>query len=195
MSDVKRINIAEFRELGYLQEVNRLFFHPLGLALEVVIHDCPNCQDGAIHGGTSDNPTHDPCPTCGGEGKLVRLGGVWDSREDPEGFFFAEELDEEKIAFVKAEFGKRAGAREKMLAPGRIVQGAHDSIPPFTGVAGGRDVTDEVLNRKPTRACDSCGRKTWADGTEELIGTKCLFPQPDGSKCQGVFRAIGEGSE
>lgn len=33
--NINRIDIKEFRELGYLQEVNRLFFHRLGLALEV----------------------------------------------------------------------------------------------------------------------------------------------------------------
>ncbi len=36
---MKKINIKEFREFGYLQEVNRRFLHPLGLALEVVIDD------------------------------------------------------------------------------------------------------------------------------------------------------------
>jgi hypothetical protein len=35
MSDVKKIDIEEFRNFGFLQEVNRQFFHPLGLALEV----------------------------------------------------------------------------------------------------------------------------------------------------------------
>ena len=34
---IKRMNIKEFRRHGYLQEVNRVFFHPLGLALEVSI--------------------------------------------------------------------------------------------------------------------------------------------------------------
>ena len=32
---VKKMNIKEFVEEGYLQESNRRFFHPLGLALEV----------------------------------------------------------------------------------------------------------------------------------------------------------------
>lgn len=36
---IKRIDIKEFREEGFLQEVNRQFFHPLGLALEVLIDD------------------------------------------------------------------------------------------------------------------------------------------------------------
>ena len=58
--DIKRIDISEFREFGFLQEVNRQFFHPLGLALETVIED-----DGT-----------------------ERLGGVWDYRDDPEGMSF-----------------------------------------------------------------------------------------------------------
>lgn len=57
MSSIKRIDIREFRERGYLQELNRQFLHPLGLALEVVILD-----DGS-----------------------EELGGVWDYRSDSEG--------------------------------------------------------------------------------------------------------------
>lgn len=40
--DKKYLSIKEFRELGYLQELNRIFLHPLGLALEVVINDDGN---------------------------------------------------------------------------------------------------------------------------------------------------------
>ncbi len=54
---VKRISAKEFRDEGYLQEVNRMFLHPLGLALEVV---------------TDEN-------------EVVDFGGVWDYRDDPEG--------------------------------------------------------------------------------------------------------------
>lgn len=61
MSDEpKKMSIAEFREQGYLQELNRQFLHPLGLALEVV-------REGD---GTE------------------RLGGVWDYRDDPEGMIY-----------------------------------------------------------------------------------------------------------
>lgn len=59
------MSIEEFRSVGFLQEANRLFFHPRGLALEVVIDD-----DGCAH-----------------------LSGIWDSREDPEGIVFADALD------------------------------------------------------------------------------------------------------
>jgi len=59
--DIKRIPIKEFRELGYLQELNRRFLHPLGLALEVI----------------KDDET--------GEEKL---GGIWDFRDDDEGIYY-----------------------------------------------------------------------------------------------------------
>lgn len=60
MSDVKRITIKEFREAGYLQELNRQFLHPLGMAIEVVVND-----DGT-----------------------EALGGIWDYRDDPDGMRF-----------------------------------------------------------------------------------------------------------
>jgi len=37
MSETKHIDIKEFQELGFLQEANRQFFHPHGLALEVTV--------------------------------------------------------------------------------------------------------------------------------------------------------------
>lgn len=60
MEDIKRIDIKEFRSLGFLQELNREFLHPLGMALEVIID-----EDGS-----------------------EKLGGIWDYRDDPEGMFF-----------------------------------------------------------------------------------------------------------
>lgn len=54
------MDINEFREEGYLQEVNRRFFHPLGLALTVEITDS-------------------------GE---ERIGGINDFREDEEGVIY-----------------------------------------------------------------------------------------------------------
>jgi hypothetical protein len=75
MEDIKRIDIKEFRSEGFLQEVNRKFFHPLGLALEVIIE-----KDGT-----------------------AKLGGIWDYREDPEGNFFSEDvLKQESIDKVEA---------------------------------------------------------------------------------------------
>lgn len=64
MSDIKRMDIKEFRESGLLAELNRSFLHPLGLALEVTIDDKT------------------------GEEKL---GGIWDYRDDPEGMLYGKE--------------------------------------------------------------------------------------------------------
>lgn len=57
------MDIKEFREIGYLHELNRLFLHPLGLALEIVINDDDS----------------------------YALGGIWDYRDDVEGIAFSED--------------------------------------------------------------------------------------------------------
>jgi hypothetical protein len=57
----KMMSIKEFREEGYLQEVNRLFLHPLGLALQVDV---------------------------GKNGKDDTISGIWDCRDDSEGIIF-----------------------------------------------------------------------------------------------------------
>lgn len=63
MVEIKYMPISEFRSWGLLQEINRQFLHPRGLALEIII----------------DKET--------GEEKF---GGVWDYRDDPEGIIFGE---------------------------------------------------------------------------------------------------------
>lgn len=121
----KRIDIAEFRELGFLQEANRVFFHPLGLALEVVIDACPECLG---HGKRAfDREKREgglpPCPNCDGAGKIERLGGVWDYRDDPEGIAYALPLkiDPDKITSVEEEFRKHRDARAELF-DGRTIQ-------------------------------------------------------------------------
>ena len=92
---VKRMDIKEFRELGYLQELNRRFLHPLGLALEVVHHD---------------------------DGTEV-LGGIWDYRDDEEGIRFGELTDSEargKHDRIEHEWNTRERARVRAL--GYMVQ-------------------------------------------------------------------------
>lgn len=94
MSEIKRMNITEFREKGFLQEANRQFFHPLGLALEVII----------------DNETG-----------VERLGGIWDYRDDPEGITFAPlNINQEKINHVKSLRDSKEEARVKAI--GGVVQ-------------------------------------------------------------------------
>jgi hypothetical protein len=57
---IKYLDIKEFREKGYLQEVNRQFLHRLGLALEISIDE---------------------------NGKEY-ISGVWDYRDDKEGVIY-----------------------------------------------------------------------------------------------------------
>lgn len=89
LGNVKKMSIREFREKGYLQEVNRRFFHPLGLALEVVIDESTGEE---------------------------RLGGIWDCRDDPEGIIFdTGSMPDfaEKAMFVEREFERRRKIRQQ----------------------------------------------------------------------------------
>ena len=65
---IKRMDIREFKKAGYLQEANRRFFHPLGLALAV---------------GWEEDASAAGC---------YRITGVQDCRDDPEGMVFAPEV-------------------------------------------------------------------------------------------------------
>lgn len=93
--EVKRIDIKEFREKGYLQELNRRFLHPLGMALEIIVEE-------------------------NGEEKL---GGIWDYRDDEEGIYYdLVNSDEERIEkftkneqFVFDEMMKRSEKRTEMF--------------------------------------------------------------------------------
>lgn len=92
MSDIKYIDIKEFREQGYLQELNRKFLHPLGLALEVRVDE---------------------------NGKET-LGRVWDYRDDPEGMNFGDGIDVHKALAIEHLWHAKAVTRLKTL--GYVVQ-------------------------------------------------------------------------
>jgi hypothetical protein len=89
---MKRMDIREFVERGFLQEANRNFFHPLGLALEVSIGPYGNYS----------------------------ITGVWDERGDPEGIVFADPPSLLKAATVGAEHAVHAEPR--MRAFGYVIQ-------------------------------------------------------------------------
>lgn len=93
------VPVNELVVQGYLQEVNRRFFHPLGLALTVMIDD--------------ENPE---------ESSII---GVQDHRSDPDGMGFHESITTDPEAARKqmnidAEFAKREEARVKMF--GSVIQ-------------------------------------------------------------------------
>lgn len=87
----RHMTITEFRELGYLREINRRMLHPMGLALEVTIRD-----DGSEF-----------------------ISGVWDERDDPEGILFDEaslvpEMAEQNRA-GRREWKQRAKTRRRLF--------------------------------------------------------------------------------
>lgn len=108
---VKHIDITEFREVGFLQEANRLFFHPRGLALEVTI--CDHCEGSGIEPGTNGIMCQAGDLDCNGRGEWI--SGVWDYRDDPEGVIFGpDQLSFEKAKTVQAQLFNHLNAREKL---------------------------------------------------------------------------------
>lgn len=94
---VKTMSVEEFRRLGYLREANRLFFHPLGIALTVAV----NVETGE-----------------------ERFGPVWDYRDDPEGLVYGRELGDEEQELAKAiQADREKRAATRMANFGFVVQG------------------------------------------------------------------------
>ena len=89
---IKKMDIKEFHEKGFLLEVNRQFFHPLGLALEITVED----------DGTGS------------------ISGVWDYRDDPEGMAYGngdkekKASNNEKAKYVEELRLSKVEARRKM---------------------------------------------------------------------------------
>lgn len=91
-TSVNFIDPAEFHKEGFVQEANRQFFHPLGLALSVEIDE----DDGS-----------------------VTLGPIWDYRADPEGLVFADGvMDPTKTHNVAVEHARHLKAREALYGQG-----------------------------------------------------------------------------
>jgi len=87
---INYMSIKEFQHEGYLQEVNRQFFHPLGLALEVKV----DTNKGWV------------------------LSGIWDYRDDSEGMRYDDEPNSEKVrkqANIEKIARERKPVREKSL--------------------------------------------------------------------------------
>jgi len=96
------MGLKRFMDSGLLQEVNREFLHPLGLALSLKI----NKSTGA-----------------------VKFQGIWDARHDPEGIIFNEpELDTDDARAKAANVFKmrQEKAPARVAALGYIIQ----QIPP-----------------------------------------------------------------
>lgn len=85
-SDIQYMDVREFRTSGLLQELNRLFLHPLGLALEV--------RQDPVDGTES-------------------LGHIWDYRWESDGGIVYGDgvIDPEKVESVSALAKAKADAR------------------------------------------------------------------------------------
>ena len=86
MDDIKRMDIKEFQEKGYLKEANRRFFHPLGLSLVVSM----DTEDGSME-----------------------LSGIQDHRDDPEGMVF-DDIDIGHAEFIERMRLSREKARDAL---------------------------------------------------------------------------------
>ena len=100
MSRKKKLDIGEFVEFGYLQEVNRRFFHPLGLQLEV-------CKGKGCTVVGSFDLEEEIIPA------KMGLDFVWDRRSYEEGLLLSE-VDPEKAERVASEMKKRRAARRAL---------------------------------------------------------------------------------
>lgn len=85
----REMPLDEFRALGYLQEVNRHFLHPLGLAIFVIADE---------------------------DGSNARQMGVQDYRDDPEGCAYDDETlkepgTETRASYVRMMWDRAAGVR------------------------------------------------------------------------------------
>jgi hypothetical protein len=88
-TDIKMMDIKEFRELGLLVEVNRQFFHPIGLEMIVAIDE--------------DNEDNEEF-----------LWGIRDFRENPRGMLY-EELEIDKVEKATEFIRKRHTIRKLNL--------------------------------------------------------------------------------
>lgn len=142
---MKHIDIAEFQKLGYLQEANRLFFHPHGLALEVTVVDEGGLRPDDPIIESIEAALDEVRPDVGNADFAKQLAaalypvgskflsGVWDDRDDPEGVYFGDEKAT-KAAEPKRERLRHALARAKFFGRG---VGSHTAA---TVVSTGMDI-------------------------------------------------------
>jgi hypothetical protein len=164
--DIKRMDIREFRELGFLQEANRLFFHPHGLALEVTTVTDERAIVSLSLDDRAMGTLNRVIAAARARGELtvsdddldhlqehvnteVRyapgdayLSGVWDDRDDPEGVIFGDR-SEEKIVKAMNVAAERARHREVRTALFGFVPGhSYGDVEPLDWVyepEGGTD--------------------------------------------------------
>lgn len=136
---IKYMDLTEFREKGFLQEANRQFFHPLGLALEwdtgwtkEGLEQFVRRQINLARERQGREPAAPDSPLKFGVIDAIwdfiqkvgldkpRLTGVWDYRDDPEGMQFGwDHMDTDEVIQrwinVSEEFTKHVPARRALF--------------------------------------------------------------------------------
>lgn len=127
--EIKYLDIAAFRDEGYLQEANRQFFHVLGLALEWAGGlDREAVERLLANAGIQFG--RDAVDNCMALVRVLgldkpRLSGVWDYRDDPEGINYGPgTISVLKFKKVRDEMRTKSLYRKENL--GYIVQPAND---------------------------------------------------------------------
>jgi hypothetical protein len=129
---IEKMSVKEFREQGYLQEVNRMFLHRLGLAMEMLIVDKDLYQGDLTVKEYNENLNKvkkkieesndftesekdmlDGILALADDGWM--FGQVWDYRDDPEGMLFGEITDKhiERGERIVGEMIEKAKVRNK----------------------------------------------------------------------------------
>lgn len=101
-TDIKTMTVKEFRKEGYLQEVNRLFFHPIGMALSVAVEE-------------------------NGEESFAE---IWDYRDDPEGIIFDPIVIDYEFRVIARKFYEMTGNKwaARLAKLGFIIQDAGTGV-------------------------------------------------------------------
>ena len=115
-SKIKIIDLNEFTEAGYLQEANRLFFHPLGLSLFIKADD---------------------------SGDGFKIGGFLDCRDDEEGIIFGpsfspEQANARKLKAVSIQEKKDSKSAVRIKNFDWVIQPVEDIIK--TDFSGNREL-------------------------------------------------------
>lgn len=98
------MTLQEFYDEGYLQELNRGFLHPLGLAMSVIVEEV------------------------NGRKVVKEFGGIVDKRDAPHEIFFAEgEIDKDAIENVNEQSVEGFDKRFEEL--GFVIQDPQDEAP------------------------------------------------------------------
>jgi hypothetical protein len=120
----------EFREAGYIMEINRRILHPHGLALSVIVTDEPTAlllftdperatlnrlfELGRAHGIDVDKLEQD---VLSAHTEVEHMGPVVDHRDDPGGIYFGDlnEDDRHRSLTIERDLVERSGPRSEAL--------------------------------------------------------------------------------